>query len=152
MTHGLTKLARRDEQEPGACKACCKAGRVTNGDPEAEGVVNREVVAGAPLTCSSLDRLSDMSSLQCATITWFLMNGRWQEQIGSEFEKTYFHQLEKFVHQEWAGRIPIFPPKDGIFRAFNSTPFENIKVAIFDKNSSFHVAACKSLHCRMFGH
>jgi uracil DNA glycosylase len=48
--------------------------------------------------------------------------------MGAEFDKPYMEQLQKFLQQEWAGREAIFPPQPFIFRAYNTVPFDKIKV------------------------
>lgn len=54
----------------------------------------------------------------------------WLEALPGELGKAYFANLEKFVGQEVSGKVPIYPPQASIFRAFNTCPFEKVKVVI----------------------
>lgn len=57
----------------------------------------------------------------------------WQSVLANEFEKEYFNALSKFVASEYkTGHC--YPPKDRIFSAFNTTPFESIKVVIIGQD------------------
>ncbi len=51
----------------------------------------------------------------------------WKKVLGKEFEKPYFLQLREFLSQE---RGEVYPPREKIFRAFELTPFEAVKVVI----------------------
>lgn len=57
----------------------------------------------------------------------------WHRQLSSEFEKPYFSSLVQFVRQEYAAG-PCYPPGRLIFNAFNSTPFEQVKVVILGQD------------------
>lgn len=54
----------------------------------------------------------------------------WKAVLSDEFEKDYFLKLERFLHCEQLGETPIYPPMECIFRALNSTPFEDVRVVI----------------------
>ena len=57
----------------------------------------------------------------------------WKEQLQSEFEQPYWHGLTDFVRQEYAsGRC--FPQGKNIFRAFDLTPFLDVKVVILGQD------------------
>ena len=57
----------------------------------------------------------------------------WQEVLQVEFDKPYFENLVGFVKQEYASRT-IFPPAGQIFNAFNTCPFNNVKVVILGQD------------------
>ena len=42
--------------------------------------------------------------------------------------------LVQFVHGEWKGKTPIYPPQDMVFRAFNTCAFENTRVVILGQD------------------
>ena len=54
----------------------------------------------------------------------------WGNQLASEFEKPYFAELVKSVHNEYAAGV-CYPPGSLIFNAFNQTPFDKVKVVPF---------------------
>ena len=57
----------------------------------------------------------------------------WQEVLQPEFDKPYFENLVGFVKQEYASRT-IFPPAGQIFSAFNTCPFNDVKVVILGQD------------------
>ena len=57
----------------------------------------------------------------------------WQEVLQVEFDKPYFESLVSFVKQEYASNT-IFPPAGQIFNAFNTCPFNNVKVVILGQD------------------
>ncbi len=57
----------------------------------------------------------------------------WNEVLKDEFEKPYFKDLIKFVDSEYQTKI-IYPPKENIFAAFNTTPFHQVKVVILGQD------------------
>ena len=57
----------------------------------------------------------------------------WKKHLGPEFEKPYFKELTDFVREEYKSKKVYPPPKD-IFRAFDLTPFENVKVVILGQD------------------
>ncbi len=57
----------------------------------------------------------------------------WQEVLQTEFDKPYFENLVRFVKQEYASST-IFPPAGQIFNAFNTCPFNNVKVVILGQD------------------
>ena len=57
------------------------------------------------------------------------MEQRWKAQMREEFEKEYFKSLTAFIRQEYAAKT-IYPPAKLIFNAFNSCPFDEVKVVI----------------------
>ncbi len=57
----------------------------------------------------------------------------WYKMLKEEFEKDYFLQLKEFLLEE-KKQYQIYPPGNQIFAAFDSTPFENVKVVILGQD------------------
>lgn len=57
----------------------------------------------------------------------------WKEVLQTEFDKPYFENLVGFVKQEYASHT-IFPPAGQIFNAFNTCPFNHVKVVILGQD------------------
>ena len=58
----------------------------------------------------------------------------WKRALAPEFEKPYFQELARQLHEEKrAGRV-IYPPGPLIFNAFNLTPFDKVKVVILGQD------------------
>ena len=57
----------------------------------------------------------------------------WKEVLQSEFDKDYFVQLTEFVRNEYQTKT-IFPPAPLIFNAFNTCPFDKVKVVIIGQD------------------
>ena len=58
----------------------------------------------------------------------------WKRALAPEFEKPYFQELARQLHEEKrAGRV-IYPPGPLIFNAFNLTPFDKVKVVIIGQD------------------
>lgn len=57
----------------------------------------------------------------------------WYEKLQEEFSKPYFEQLIQFVRQEYSTGT-CFPPGKLIFNAFNTTPFNQVKVVILGQD------------------
>ena len=53
----------------------------------------------------------------------------WGDQLQNEFDKPYFKQLTDFVRQEYSTKT-VYPPAKLIFNAFDSCPFNEVKVVI----------------------
>ena len=58
----------------------------------------------------------------------------WKNALAGEFEKPYFASLVRFLHQEKAAGKVIYPPGGEIFRAFDLTPVDNVKVVILGQD------------------
>ena len=57
----------------------------------------------------------------------------WKSRIGEEFEKPYFAALVERVRQEYAQNT-CYPPGRLIFNAFNTCPFDKVKVVIIGQD------------------
>lgn len=59
----------------------------------------------------------------------------WRSELAEEWEKPYFSALTDFVRHEYrAGTAPIYPPAGKIFAAFDSCPFNDVKVVILGQD------------------
>ncbi len=58
----------------------------------------------------------------------------WKNALSSEFNKPYIKELENFLLTEKEQGKVIFPKKENIFRAFNLTPIDKIKVIILGQD------------------
>ncbi|MDO9152145.1 MAG: uracil-DNA glycosylase [Paludibacter sp.] len=57
----------------------------------------------------------------------------WKEVLQTEFDKEYFVELTAFVRNEYLTKT-IFPPAPLIFNAFNTCPFDKVKVVIIGQD------------------
>ena len=58
----------------------------------------------------------------------------WKQALQSEFDKPYFAELVRFLHHEKDAGQTIFPPGNRIFRAFDLTPVNQVKVVILGQD------------------
>ncbi len=58
----------------------------------------------------------------------------WKAALAGEFEKPYFASLVRFLHQEKGAGKVIYPPGSQIFRAFDLTPVDQVKVVILGQD------------------
>ena len=58
----------------------------------------------------------------------------WKDALAGEFEKPYFAELVRFLHQEKADGKVIYPPGSQIFHAFDLTPVPKVKVVILGQD------------------
>ena len=57
----------------------------------------------------------------------------WRQRLQSEFDKPYFTELVSFVRSEYS-QGACYPPGSKIFNAFNTTPFNDVKVVILGQD------------------
>lgn len=57
----------------------------------------------------------------------------WEKHLKDEFEKPYFKELSAFVKSEYQNEA-VYPPPKAIFRAFDLTPFDQVKVVILGQD------------------
>ena len=62
------------------------------------------------------------------------MEKSWKNALADEFGKPYFESLVRFLHSEKAAGQTIYPPGSQIFRAFELTPLDNLKVVILGQD------------------
>lgn len=58
----------------------------------------------------------------------------WKAVLEGEFEQPYFLTLAAFLRKEKEAGKTIYPPGPLIFNAFNSTPFDKVKVVILGQD------------------
>ncbi|SDJ56771.1 uracil-DNA glycosylase [Microbulbifer yueqingensis] len=58
----------------------------------------------------------------------------WRRVLEGEFRKPYMGQLREFLRAERNAGKRIYPPGGQIFNAFNSTPFDRVKVVILGQD------------------
>ena len=62
------------------------------------------------------------------------LENTWKQQLTEEFDKPYFSALMQFLAQEKENGKTIFPKENNIFNAYNSTPFNKVKVVIIGQD------------------
>ncbi len=68
----------------------------------------------------------------------------WRQVLQPEFDKPYFELLTEFVRQEYKTK-QIFPPSRLIFNAFDSCPFDKVKVVIIGQDPYHDVGQAHGL-------
>lgn len=63
----------------------------------------------------------------------FNLEKSWLEVLKDEFEKDYFNDLFRFINDQYGSKI-IFPKRENLFRAFDLTPFNKVKVVIIGQD------------------
>jgi uracil-DNA glycosylase len=62
------------------------------------------------------------------------MEPGWKSHLIGEFEKSYMGELREFLRREISSRKTVFPKGSEYFNAFNSTPFDKVKVVILGQD------------------
>ena len=62
------------------------------------------------------------------------MEASWKEILKGEFSKSYFQQIPLHIKTEKLQGKIIYPPGSLLFNAFNTTPFDKIKVVILGQD------------------
>ena len=57
----------------------------------------------------------------------------WKDKLEDEFEKEYYKKLVYFLRED-VKNFTLFPPKIERFNAYNTTPFESVKVVILGQD------------------
>lgn len=57
----------------------------------------------------------------------------WQEMLASEFEKSYYEELQQFVTKEYAMGT-VYPPKEEVMNALHLTAYSDVKVVILGQD------------------
>lgn len=73
-----------------------------------------------------------------------LIEESWKHQLSFEFEKPYFRSLTEFVREEYRNG-QCFPPGRLIFNAFDTTPFDEVKVVILGQDPYHDVGQAHGL-------
>lgn len=58
----------------------------------------------------------------------------WKEQLKAEFSSPYFQQIKDFLLSEYQKGFITYPSGKDIFRAFDLTPFDQVKVVILGQD------------------
>ena len=58
----------------------------------------------------------------------------WKNALADEFGKPFFESLVRFLHKEKSEGKKVFPPGSQIFRAFDLTPVDKVKVVILGQD------------------
>jgi uracil-DNA glycosylase len=58
----------------------------------------------------------------------------WRRELQEEFDKEYFSKIVGFLKHEMESHVVIYPKGNLIFNAFNSTPFDKVKVVIIGQD------------------
>ncbi len=67
------------------------------------------------------------------SITDVRIEPSWKERLAKEFDASYFKELTDFVKSEYTSTA-VYPAPKFIFRAFELTPFEKVKVVILGQD------------------
>ncbi|GAX76636.1 hypothetical protein CEUSTIGMA_g4082.t1 [Chlamydomonas eustigma] len=62
-----------------------------------------------------------------------LTDDEWKDSLQQEFQKDYFMSLQEFLVDEFLAQ-EIYPSKEHIFRAFNTTPLHQVKAVIIGQD------------------
>ncbi len=62
------------------------------------------------------------------------MEKSWEEKLSTEFKKPYMANLRNFLKQEYSAGKTIYPDKSEYFAAFDSTPYDDVKVVILGQD------------------
>lgn len=68
----------------------------------------------------------------------------WKRELAAEWDKDYFVALTNWLHVEYRTK-QIFPPGRQIFAAFDSTPFNDVKVVILGQDPYHDVGQANGL-------
>lgn len=58
----------------------------------------------------------------------------WKEELGEEFNKDYFIKLTELIRSDILSHKVVYPKGSLIFNAFDSTPFDKVKVVILGQD------------------
>lgn len=64
---------------------------------------------------------------------WIKQKTTWREKLKDEFQKAYFNDLAQFIKSEYV-KTKCYPPEKDIFSAFNSCPWEELKVVLLGQD------------------
>lgn len=67
-------------------------------------------------------------------ITNIQIEDSWKTALQEEFQQPYFAAIKQFLVQEKQAGKTIYPPGSLIFNAFNTTPFDKVKVVILGQD------------------
>lgn len=62
------------------------------------------------------------------------MEASWLEVLNDELDKNYYKDILKVIHDDIENWITIYPEVKNIFKAFDKTPFKDVKVVILGQD------------------
>jgi uracil-DNA glycosylase len=62
-----------------------------------------------------------------------ILKNDWNDVLGQEMEKPYYMELKEFLEEEYRTE-KVFPEKQNIFNALNSTSFQDVKVVLLGQD------------------
>ena len=62
------------------------------------------------------------------------LDAQWYQALKAEFSKPYMQELKTFLQHEQASGKIIYPQNANIFRAFELTPLDKVKVVILGQD------------------
>ena len=62
------------------------------------------------------------------------LEASWLREVGEEFNQPYMRELGDFLREQKTAGKRIYPPGGKIFNAFDSTPFDKVKVVILGQD------------------
>jgi uracil-DNA glycosylase len=87
------------------------------------------------MTCvTSFPDLYLSRSMQHSQAHPIQMEESWKAALSGEFDKAYFQQIRYFLQAEKRAGKTIYPPGNRIFHAYNTTPFNAVKVVILGQD------------------
>ncbi len=69
----------------------------------------------------------------CYTCPMVTIGNSWDEVLGGEFEKEYYHQLRDFLKSEYS-QYTVYPDMYSIFNALKLTPYDKVKAVILGQD------------------
>ena len=91
--------------------------------------INEYLLTGAPLAGGSdVDATRAAAGANCV-----LLGGGWDEVVRDELDKPYWSKLVQFIDDEYESH-EIYPPRAQIFKAFELTPYDQVKVVILGQD------------------
>ena len=91
--------------------------------------INEYLLTGAPPA-----RGSDVdAAMGPAGVNGVLLGGGWDEVLRDELDKPYWSKLVEFIDDEYESH-EVYPPRAQIFKAFELTPYDQVKVVILGQD------------------
>lgn len=120
-SHGSSSSDAKSPLENKAVAVKASDGLGTSGSP-------------APAPAPQNDGDGDGAAAQRSGLLAHLTEQSWIDALKPEFSKPYFKRLEEFLAKEEVAKAEIFPPKEMIFAALNTTPVHAIKAVIIGQD------------------
>jgi uracil-DNA glycosylase len=70
----------------------------------------------------------------CPTANTLILEASWQKTLDQEFQQPYMQKLKAFLRQEKDAKKNIYPKSKNIFKAFEYTPVDKVKVVILGQD------------------